>query len=370
MQLTPVQTGVAVGVLLVAAWTASFAAGGVNVVPPHAFYLPVVLAGARCGAIGGLLTGAASAVIAGPLLPADVAEWRAQHTTDWIVRGGFFVVMGAFFAVLLRAKVDHEREEMEHRAAEAELRHAFASGQLRVEYQPIVTLDGGVAGAEALLRWNHPLRGEVPPDEFVPLAERTGLIVPIGEYVLRTAVAQLATWREELGADAAPAHVAVNVSPRELERPEFTALVATALHEAGLPPSALTIEVTETALIGDLERSIDHLRTIKSTGVGISVDDFGVGYGSLTYAHRFPVDALKIDRSFISALPASSNLVGGIIMLARSLGMSVIAEGVETTEQAEELRSLGADLAQGWLFGRAAPGPVIAAALAAEATHH
>ena len=236
---------------------------------------------------------------------------------------------------------------------EGELQQAVHEGQLVLHYQPILSLDDErPLGAEVLVRWQHPTRGLVPPDEFIPLAERTGLIIPLGEWVLRQACEQMASWN----ADRTDAlYLSVNVSPRQL-RSGIAATVADALAQSGLDPTRLVLEVTESAFVDD-DAEVDPLHELRALGVRIAVDDFGTGYSSLNYLRRLPVDVVKIDRSFVRELTHGSDdeaLVDAIVRLCRALGMVVIAEGVETTGEASVLRGLGVPAAQGFLFARPA----------------
>jgi diguanylate cyclase (GGDEF)-like protein/PAS domain S-box-containing protein len=233
------------------------------------------------------------------------------------------------------------------------LRRACEARQFRLEYQPQVRLsDGGLIGAEALLRWQHPTRGLVSPVEFIPLAEETGLIIAIGRWVLETACAQAACWQ---GVAGKPQQVAVNVSARQLRQPGFIDLVDGVLAQTGCPATALELEVTESLLLEDADSAIALLGQLHARGVRIAIDDFGTGYSSLSYLRRLPVQTLKIDRSFVSELGSDASVAAiarTIIVLAHSLQMDVIAEGVETAEQADWLRREGCDWAQGWYYGR------------------
>jgi diguanylate cyclase (GGDEF)-like protein/PAS domain S-box-containing protein len=244
---------------------------------------------------------------------------------------------------------------------ESELRAAVSAEQFELHYQPLVNLDTRcIVGVEALLRWRHPERGLLAPGEFVGVAEETGLIVPIGRWVLETAIAQAARWQP-----ADPGQllsVGVNLSPRQLYDDEFFATALAALKRAGLPPAALTIEITENLLLGDSSLAEERLAELRAQGIRIAVDDFGTGYSSLAYLRRFPVDVLKIDRSFVSPLsgdPRPSALVSSIIELAKALDMDTVAEGVETPDQAAVLNSLGCHVAQGFYFAKPKPAAVI-----------
>jgi len=233
------------------------------------------------------------------------------------------------------------------------LRRAIGRGEFVVHYQPIVRLDRGeVVAVEALVRWEHPERGLLEPDEFVPLAEESGLVVPIGERVLREACLKAKRWQEE-HPRMPPLVVSVNLSARQLSRPDLAETVERALGEAGLEGRCLVLDVTETAYVGALEGNTGALSRLREMGVGISIDDFGTGYSSLSYLKRLPADALKIDRSFVAGLGEDledTAVVGMVIELAHTFGMEAIAEGVETEAQARLLGEMGCDKAQGFHF--------------------
>ena len=239
-----------------------------------------------------------------------------------------------------------------------DLESALADGELLVFYQPIVAVDTGrMVCAEALLRWNHPRLGLLAPGDFVPLAEQTGLIVPIGAWVLREACAQARAWEAAYPA-AAEIEISVNLAPRQLHSPDLVADVAGALTASGLPPHRLTLEITESAMVDDTDATARRLQELKDLGVRLSIDDFGTGYSSLSYLRRFKVDVMKIDRSFVSAMeesPEATALVWAIASLARALRLEVVAEGVETVGQLEALTTLGCDRAQGYNWSRPVP---------------
>ena len=235
---------------------------------------------------------------------------------------------------------------------EADLADALAGEQLYLVYQPMLDLENErVVGVEALLRWRHPQNGVVPPDAFIPLAEENGLIVPIGRWVLDQACAQGAAWQRE----GHKLTVAVNVSARQLERQEFVEEVADALRHSKFAPERLTLEITETVLMRKPDLTARLLGELKALGVRIAVDDFGTGYSSLAYLRQFPVDSLKIDRTFITGLARSGEahaLTHTLIQLGKALGLETLAEGVEEHDQVHELQLEGCDLAQGFLFAR------------------
>ncbi|MFJ7202540.1 putative bifunctional diguanylate cyclase/phosphodiesterase [Streptomyces sp. NPDC098789] len=235
-----------------------------------------------------------------------------------------------------------------------DLRRALDAGEVELHYQPKVRFDGHVAGLEALVRWVHPERGRVPPDEFIAIAETSGLMPHLTEYVLETALAQVARWR----AQGLKVPVAVNVSPRDVHTPGFAGAVAARLARHGVPASGLQLEITEHVLLEDPQRAADTMAGLTGHGVKMSLDDFGTGYSSLVHLRRLPVSELKIDRSFVARLAVDAQdaeIVRCTVDLAHSLGLLVVAEGVEDDETWERLRDLGCDAVQGWLVAAAMP---------------
>jgi diguanylate cyclase (GGDEF)-like protein/PAS domain S-box-containing protein len=253
---------------------------------------------------------------------------------------------------------------VERLETEVALRRALVNREFRVHYQPLVRFDSSEAiGFEALVRWERPERGLVPPLEFLPLAEETGLIVPIGEWVLREACTEAARWVAE-SPNATPLSVAVNLSARQLADPDLIETVEDALTSAGLDPSLLVLEITETVLMEDREHAITVLRALTDRGVHIGIDDFGTGQSSLGYLKTLPVHALKIDRSFVDGLgtePEDSAIVAAVVRLGHALGLTVTAEGIETPVQLAELQAMGCDLGQGFYFARPQPSEVVRA---------
>jgi predicted signal transduction protein with EAL and GGDEF domain len=241
-------------------------------------------------------------------------------------------------------------------ALENALRRALERDELRVFYQPQVDLNSGrIVGAEALVRWQHPELGLVSPADFIPLTEETGLIVPIGEWVLRQACAQARAWQD---AGLPPLRVAVNLSARQLRQRDLYDVVTAALQQAGLAPEWLEVELTESLVMHDVNRTIDVLRGLKQMGVTVAVDDFGTGYSSLSYLQRLPIGVIKIDRAFIEHIsdnPDDAAIAKAIIALAKSLQLKTVAEGVETGAQADFLRRHGCDVMQGYYFSRPLP---------------
>ena len=260
-----------------------------------------------------------------------------------------------FYAAELNARL-HARV-----ALEADLRHALGRGQLLLHFQPKIDVaTGRVCGFEALLRWQHPERGSVSPADFIPVAEETGLIVPIGEWVLRTACRQVRAW-VDAGLPALP--VAVNLSARQFRQEGLVELVRDALAEARVDARLLELEVTESLLMEDTARTVCTLERLRGQGITIALDDFGTGYSSLSYLKRFPVDTIKMDKSFVRDVASdaqSGAIATAIVTLAHSLGMDVVAEGVETRDQLESLAARGCDTVQGFLFSRPVPAGEIA----------
>jgi EAL domain-containing protein (putative c-di-GMP-specific phosphodiesterase class I) len=225
-------------------------------------------------------------------------------------------------------------------------------------YQPILSIaDNRVTGVEALLRWARPDGIITGPAEFIPVAEETGLVVPIGTWVFTEACRQLATWRRTVR-NLPPLTLSVNLSTRQLLEPELLPVLSAALTREGIEASALVVEITESVLMEDVTYFIEVLAALKSLGVRLAVDDFGTGYSSLEYLKRFPIDALKIDRTFVDGLPEDSHdsaIVTAIIAMARALGLAVVAEGVETAEQLATLRALGCNMGQGYYWSKPLP---------------
>lgn len=273
---------------------------------------------------------------------ADIAMYRAKDAG----RGRYSV-----YDKNLRASRDHRLR------TERELRQGIGDGQLRILFQPVIDLaEGTMASVEALVRWDHPERGLLPPAEFLDVAETTGLIIPLGRWVIPEACRQFAGWKRD-DPGTAPDQVSVNVSAVELSSPGIVDVVAQALTETGLPGHALCVEITESALLDGNSANIATVRQLRELGIKIALDDFGTGYTSLTNLKRFPVDAVKIDRSFVAGLGNDAEetaIVGAVVGLARALGLATTAEGVENAVQAEHLRRLGCIYAQGYLYSEPA----------------
>ncbi len=266
----------------------------------------------------------------------DAALYRAKH--EGRGRARFF-------------EPDMDRRLREHRALQHDLKTAMERGELAMHYQPQARIGGEIIGFEALIRWNHPTRGLVPPAAFIPVAEEGGLIIGIGEWVLREVCREAASWPR-------PLQISANLSPVQFQHGDLPSLVHSILLETGLAASRLELEITENALIGDQPRALSILRRLKALGVRIAMDDFGTGYSSLSYLQSFPFDKIKIDRSFVAraeAHPQSAAIIRAVIGLGRGLDLPIVAEGVESEEQLSFLTRESCDEVQGYLIGRPAP---------------
>jgi diguanylate cyclase (GGDEF)-like protein len=313
---------------------------------------PLRLAGrqAQIGASIGIAVHPADGADAGSLLKsADTAMYQAKSGG----RNGF-----RFFT----AELAHDAAR--HFLLEGELRQAIDRGELRLHYQPKIDLaTSRMAGLEALVRWQHPERGLLMPGDFIDLAEESGLIVPLGRWVMGEACRQVRQWRED-GLD--PPRCAINLSARELTSDSVVADIQEALAAQALEAGALEVEITESALMSEPERAQQHLARLRAMGVRIAIDDFGTGHASLSYLKRFPAGTVKIDRDFVAGLPDRHDdaaIVRAVATLAHSLGMVVVAEGVETARQLDFLRQAGCDQVQGYLTGRPLPAEAMAAVL-------
>ena len=292
----------------------------------------------------GIAVSATSDIDADDLLRnADVAMYRAKRDGTGL--------HGTFEPGMHTALV--ERVELE-----ADLRRAIDRSEFIVHYQPVVALaDGHIRGVEALVRWEHPERGLIPPLDFIPLAEETGLIVPIGRWVLREACQQVSRWQDQLGYGE-QLTLSVNMSARQVQQPGLPGDVAEALAESGLPPERLVLEITESLLLHDQKGTAGKLEELKRLGVRLAIDDFGTGYSSLSYLRQYPIDVLKIDKSFINGIGAgteASQFARAIVKLGQSLHLDVVAEGIEVGEQLTELRSARCEFGQGYYFAPPLP---------------
>ncbi len=288
-----------------------------------------------------------------------VLSGAGLHPADDIVRDADIAMYQAKQAGKARHAVFDARmgaKVLARMNLENELRGAIERSEFRLQYQPIIdSRTRRLTGFEALLRWRHPRLGNIPPGDFIPIAEETGLIVPIGEIVLWEACRQMVAWQRSLACPEPHCSISINLSTRQFRQPDLVEQVARVLRETGLAPTCLNLEVTESVIIGDAAAAVATMRALRALGVNLHIDDFGTGYSSLSYLYQFPIDTLKIDRAFISGLghdERSRSLVDNIVTLAHDLGLTVVAEGVETADQAALIESVGCERMQGFAFSR------------------
>lgn len=340
-----------IAIQLAAAFMLTNAVGGTHHIPPHAFYLPIGFAGLRFGLVGAVPTAVIATILAGPLTPSHVATGTPQNVTDWVIRGVFFLAVGATLPAMMRRGTTTIQQDRHRLHTEMEVRRGLERDEFVVFYQPVVELDTGrIVGAEALLRWDHPQRGFLTPDAFIHDVERIG---SLATWVLAEATATAARWRTTFALD--DFSISVNVSAQNLAQPDFVAQVRTALRAAQLDPKYLCIELTESMVIDDLDIAAARLQVLRSLGARTAVDDFGTGHSTLAHLRQLPIDVIKIDRSFVSELERhqrSDSIVGSLSQLAHELGATCVAEGVETEAQRAILMGHGCNLAQGYLFAR------------------
>lgn len=356
LAIPPLLVGALVLGALAVTWGVCYLAGGSRTVFPHLFYLPVMMAAVRFGLPAAVVTATTAGVLAGPLLPAEVVTGTAQDPSAWVTRLLIFVSVGMLLAWI----TTHTRPGLLSTGHDAKvalsLRRALRRGELEVYYQPQVDLESHrVVGLEALARWVHPSKGVITPGEFVPAAEATGIIDAIDRFVLQEATAQLAAWSDQGFGDLT---IAVNLSAHRFKDPQLVADTAVALRASGLDPSRLHLEVTETAIISDVEQAARQITALRELGVRIAIDDFGAGQSSLSYLHRFAVDFMKIDRGFTANVVEDARvgrLVAGMIRLFESVGVTVVGEGIANAEQYVHMTSLRCQIGQGYYIAMPAP---------------
>jgi len=326
----------------------------------HLFYLPVIYAGATFGRAAAAGTAVLAGLAAGPFMPVDgvIRTWSggAQPVSEWMVRLALLVLVGVLVAWLVRQEPRSVEMLVRDLTFSRRLHRAVGSGRVTAHYQPIVDLgDGRVVGMEALARWADAAGRPTAPCDFIPAAERTGTIGVLGARILRLAVAQAEQW--EAPPEAVPM-MAVNVSAAQLSDPAFLADLSAVLSSSSLLPAQLCLEITETAIIADPQAALATVRAAHAMGVCIALDDFGTGQSSLAYLAEFPIDIVKIDKSFVDEVdrdPKMNALVLAIVEMAKALHAVTIAEGIERQAQLISLRALGCQLGQGYHLGR--PGP-------------
>ncbi|GAA3343793.1 hypothetical protein GCM10020358_44400 [Amorphoplanes nipponensis] len=291
---------------------------------------------------------------------AKITDTSSEADTHELLRDADLAMYAAKTAGRDRAVVFDDAmyaDAVQDAEARAQLERALAAGEFLVHYQPIVDLPSGrLIGVEALVRWQHPERGLLGPDTFIPLAEETGLIVPLGHWVLAESCRQVAAWHREVP-DAGRLRVSINLSARQFQHAGLVGDVAAVLRESGIDPGRVVLEITESLLMRDTDATISTLHELRALGVHIAIDDFGTGYSSLSYLRRFPIDILKIDKAFIDRIatdPDDATLAEAVVQLGRALRLQTVAEGIESLDQHSLLSALGCTYGQGYLFARPA----------------
>ncbi|MFA9446065.1 EAL domain-containing protein [Egicoccus sp. AB-alg6-2] len=358
VSLRPRASVVLVAALLFAQWALN-SVFGAGVVVPHGYYLPVLFVALRFGHLAALATAAVAGLLAGPFTYQVVDSATHQAPVEWGTRLAYFLLIGQLAAWLAR----HARPPLQAAARlardERELVAAIEAGRLDVHYQPVFDLSTGeLRGYEALVRWDHP-DGLRAPDTFLPVAEATGRMRQIGDVVLSIACEQAQRWRREAeAAGRRPPVLAVNLAAECVSADDLQARVERALRRSGLPAELLCVEVTEGAVVADLDGCARRLQALRERGVCVAIDDFGAGHAALSYLHRLPVDVIKLDRSFVAELEASGPSLGVvevILALAEQIGAPVVAEGIETGRQQRLLARTGCHFGQGYHLGRPLP---------------
>ncbi len=350
---SPVGAVTLIAIGLAVSWMATTLAGGVERLVPHHYYVVILFAAVRFGPLAALGVALASGVLAGPLSYVDVAAATTQDPSRWLTRTGFFVVIGLVMSSLVRPMLPSISDEVRRIRGARTITRALDDGQLFLRFQPVVDLrTGGLFGVEALVRWQHPEQGELAPGEFLAMAEQSEAIHDLGAFVLEEACRHAVRWTQSDGSGPC---VSVNMSARELESPNVVERVRDILERTGVKPSRICLEVTESVLVADIDLAVARLAGLKTLGVRVAVDDFGTGYSSLASAYRYPIDLLKVDRSFVATLDSHQDaeaVLGGLVLFARSMDVVTVAEGIETADHAALLGELGFDLGQGFHFAR------------------
>ena len=356
----------AIALALGGAWAACLVMGGSRTPGPHLFYVAIALAAVRFTWPAAVVTACAAGLLAGPLLPADVSAQLAQQPSSWLLRMGIFTAIGVFIALLVRTPEITLRSRLGDAVASARLLRALKNGDIEVVYQPIYRLsdapdDTGDTGdtahhgdelvaVEALARWRRSPDRYASAASFIPMAERTGAITRLDEYVLGRAVATARGWT----AVAPSLAISVNLSATTLMQTGIVATIARVLRDEGFPPGRLQLELTESALIHDVPAAIQQVEALHALGIRVAIDDFGSGQASLNYLQHFPVDVVKLDRSIVTAATLDDRsrcLLRGVLQLCDLLSLAVVAEGVEFDDQLALLREVGVPMVQGFLLG-------------------
>lgn len=361
-----------IGATIAMSWAATYVWGGTKTVGPQLFYAPVLIAATRFGHIGALITAIVAGVVCGPLLPFDVETGAEQSLGNWTVRALIFIVIGQVVAALHLRSLPVVQERLDHRHFRQRVAAALRAGEIRPDFQPIIDLESGrIMGVEALARWHSAGAGIVQPCDFIPNAEASGVITSIDLAILQLASAEVVRWRDRGLVSADDFVLTVNFSGSGFDDEHLAERVAAVLADTGLDPASLVIEVTETALIVDLARAAIRMLELKEVGVGLALDDFGVGQSSLAALHQYPIDVVKLDRWFLELDETQRpELLHAVVHLAVGLSKHmVIAEGIETPAQLRKVVGAGCTYGQGYLFDRPLDSAGVERALEAGAYH-
>jgi EAL domain-containing protein (putative c-di-GMP-specific phosphodiesterase class I) len=366
-QADPVPATAVVGAGYALAWVGSVLLGGSHSGGPELFYLPIVLAAVRFSWPVAVAASLGAGLLAGPLLPAEVASPTAQAPSEWLLRGAIFLAVGVFVALLVKGRGHPLTSRLQDAAASGRLLRALDDGSLEVFYQPIYRLlDEQLVAFEALVRWRTSPGRYAGPDSFIPAAERTGAISRIDEFVLDRAVAVARRW-----ATGGPAvSISVNFSAATLAQPDLVRTVRRVLDTYDLQPGLLQVELTESALIEDLPQAVRQIEALRALGVKVAIDDFGSGYACLNYLRHFPSDVVKLDPSIVASAnydERGRRLLEGFVTMCSHLDLQIVAEGVEFVDQLDLLREVGVAMGQGFLLGVPAPVDALAKLLDAPA---
>lgn len=373
---TSLATITIIGATLGGAWGLSYWWGGSKTVGPQLFYAPIIIAATRFGHLGALVTSLVAGILCGPFMPFDREFGIEQSPGNWILRMVFFVVIGQVVAALHLRSLPVVQDRLAARAFRQRLAEAVRAGRIRPVYQPFVDLESGrIVGVEALARWHQDDGSVLLPAEFIPDAENAGVVTAIDLEILRQAARQLVEWDATVLADVTDIDfvVSVNLSGRGFDDERLADTIRVVLEDERLDPERVVLEVTETALVTDLKRAAARMTELKTVGVRLALDDFGVGQSTLAALHHYPIDVIKLDRTFLTLVLGEHERLGflaSVVDLASRLGPDlVVAEGIETPAQLRGVLSAGCHFGQGFLFDQPLDATAICRALEAGAYH-
>lgn len=365
-------TMAAIFATLAASWAISYWSGGSKTVGPQLFYAPILIAATRFGHVGALWVGVIAGVLCGPFLPFDVEQGLDQSLENWVIRLLFFVVIGQVVAALHQRSLPVVQERIAHRHFRQRLVAGIQAGEIQAVFQPIVDLGSGrIVGVESLARWVTREGEVIQPCDFIPQAEAAGVICSIDLEILRIASTELRGWIDAGIVDGDAFFATVNFSSEDFDDEDLPHHVKSIIVEAGVDPSMIVVEVTESALVNDLQHAASGMLRLKGVGVSLALDDFGVGQSSIAALHRYPVDVVKLDRTFLDRQALERpEVLEAVVHLADGFSQQlVIAEGIESVDHLRKVRAAGCQHGQGYLFDRPLSIDQISRALDAGAYH-